>query len=194
MMDRQNQTAEPTSKAERHARLMSDVAQRRDKQAFAEIFEYFGPRLKAFMMRKGADAEQAEDLAQEAMIAVWNKADKYAVSKGGVTTWIFAIARNLRIDRLRRERSALYYDIDDYDEPSSDPISDEVVSTNQEAKIIASALSALPEEQQQIMVMAFMEDRTQAEIAALLDLPLGTVKSRMRLAYRKMSEALKELK
>ena len=192
--DRKLSSGQPNSDSAKHVRLLMAVAQNRDRQAFTELFEYYGPRLKSFMMRKGADAELAEDLAQEAMIAVWNKAGLYQAGKGSVSTWVYTIARNLRIDRLRRERSNIYYDIDDFDEPSSDPLSDELVSNNQEAKHVAEALNTLPEEQRHIMVMAFMEDKTQAEISGLLDLPLGTVKSRMRLAYRKMSEALKEIK
>ena len=180
--------------AELFARLLKDVADHRDRQAFAQLFEHFGPRLKGFMMRKGANAELAEDLVQDAMIAVWNKAGMFSPGKGSVTTWIYTIARNLRIDRLRREGSRYFTDIDDYEEASDDPASDDIVIGRQQDAAVTEALQVLPEDQRQVIVMAFMDDMTQAEIADKLDVPLGTVKSRMRLAYRKMASVLEGLK
>jgi len=180
--------------AELFARLLKDVADHRDRQAFAQLFEHFGPRLKGFMMRKGANAELAEDLVQDAMIAVWNKAGMFSPGKGSVTTWIYTIARNLRIDRLRREGSRYFTDIDDYEEASDDPASDDIVIGRQQDAAVTEALQVLPDDQRQVIVMAFMDDMTQAEIADKLDVPLGTVKSRMRLAYRKMASVLEGLK
>jgi RNA polymerase sigma-70 factor (ECF subfamily) len=180
--------------AELFARLLKDVADHRDRQAFAQLFEHFGPRLKGFMMRKGANAELAEDLVQDAMIAVWNKAGMFSPGKGSVTTWVYTIARNLRIDRLRREGSRYFTDIDDYEEASDDPASDDIVIGRQQDAAVTEALQVLPEDQRQVIVMAFMDDMTQAEIADKLDVPLGTVKSRMRLAYRKMASVLEGLK
>jgi len=180
--------------AELFARLLKDVAEHRDRQAFAQLFEHFGPRLKGFMMRKGANAELAEDLVQDAMIAVWNKACMFSPGKGSVTTWIYTIARNLRIDRLRREGSRYFTDIDDYEEASDDPASDDIVIGRQQDAAVTEALQVLPDDQRQVIVMAFMDDMTQAEIADKLDVPLGTVKSRMRLAYRKMASVLEGLK
>ena len=103
------------------AGLLARVAASKDREAFSEVFDHFAPRVKSFMMRKGAPSEQAEDLVQETMIAVWSKAALYYADRGSVSTWIFTIARNLRIDRLRRERSNLYTDMDDFDAPSDDP-------------------------------------------------------------------------
>lgn len=183
-----------TPQAELFARLLKDVAEHRDRQAFAQLFEHFGPRLKGFMMRKGANAELAEDLVQDAMIAVWNKAGMFSPGKGSVTTWIYTIARNLRIDRLRREGSRYFTDIDDYEEASDDPASDDIVIGRQQDAAVTEALQVLPDDQRQVIVMAFMDDMTQAEIADKLDVPLGTVKSRMRLAYRKMASVLEGLK
>ncbi len=180
--------------AELFARLLKDVADHRDRQAFAQLFEHFGPRLKGFMMRKGANAELAEDLVQDAMIAVWNKAGMFSPGKGSVTTWVYTIARNLRIDRLRREGSRYFTDIDEYEEASDDPASDDVVISRQQDAAVTEALDVLPDDQRQVIVMAFMDDMTQAEIADKLDVPLGTVKSRMRLAYRKMAPVLEGVK
>jgi RNA polymerase sigma-70 factor (ECF subfamily) len=85
--------------------LLQKVAQSRDVEAFRKLFELYGPRVKSYMMRQGADATTAEDLAQETLLTVWRKAQLYSDEKGSATTWIFTIARNLRIDRLRREVS-----------------------------------------------------------------------------------------
>jgi RNA polymerase sigma-70 factor, ECF subfamily len=170
--------------------LLTRIAVQRDREAFAALFDAYAPRVKSFMMRKGANPEQAEDLVQETMIAVWSKAGMYAADRGSVTTWIFTIARNLRIDRLRREKTSLYTDIDDYDAESSDPQQDDALSRLQEDGHVAKALAQIPEEQRQLLIMSYVEDLPQSEIAQRLQIPLGTVKSRMRLAYRRMKKLL----
>jgi RNA polymerase sigma-70 factor (ECF subfamily) len=163
--------------------LIRQVAEHRDRQAFAQLFDHFAPRLKSFMMRKNTSAELAEDLVQEAMIAMWTKAALYEPSKGSVTTWVFTIARNLRIDRARRDVHMPTTELDDYDEPSGEPGSEELLGRKQEDGLVAEALKRIPSEQRQVLVLSFMEDLAQSEIAERLALPLGTVKSRMRLAY-----------
>jgi RNA polymerase sigma-70 factor (ECF subfamily) len=164
-------------------RLISRVAESRDRQAFAELFDHFAPRLKSFMMRKSTSAELAEDLVQEAMIAVWTKAQSYEPSKGAVTTWVFTIARNLRIDRFRRDGNMPLTELGDYDEPSEAPEGEELLGRKQEDGLVARALASIPQEQREILVLSFVEDMPQSEIASRLSIPLGTVKSRMRLAY-----------
>ncbi len=163
--------------------LITRVAQNRDRQAFAQLFDHFAPRLKSFMMRKNTSAELAEDLVQEAMIAVWTKAAMYESSKGSVTTWVFTIARNLRIDRIRRDVHMPTTELGDYDEPSDAPEGEELLGRKQEDGLVARALQSIPEEQRQILVLSFVEEIPQSEIATRLSIPLGTVKSRMRLAY-----------
>ena len=163
--------------------LITRVAQNRDRQAFAQLFDHFAPRLKSFMMRKNTSAELAEDLVQEAMIAVWTKAAMYEPSKGSVTTWVFTIARNLRIDRIRRDVHMPTTELGDYDEPSDEPEGEELLGRKQEDGLVARALQSIPEEQRQILVLSFVEEIPQSEIATRLSIPLGTVKSRMRLAY-----------
>lgn len=163
--------------------LITRVAQNRDRQAFAQLFDHFAPRLKSFMMRKNTSAELAEDLVQEAMIAVWTKAAMYEPSKGSVTTWVFTIARNLRIDRIRRDVHMPTTELGDYDEPSDAPEGEELLGRKQEDGLVARALQSIPEEQRQILVLSFVEEIPQSEIATRLSIPLGTVKSRMRLAY-----------
>jgi RNA polymerase sigma-70 factor, ECF subfamily len=170
--------------------LVIAVAQSRDRSAFARLFAYFAPRLKAFMMKKGADPATAEDLVQETMIAIWNKAPLYVEGRGAVSTWVFTIARNQRIDRLRRENNHHYADIDDYDEPSDEPGSDELLMDRQAGDRLREALAELPEEQMEVIRLAYIDDLAQSEIASRLRLPLGTVKSRMRLAYGRLRQRL----
>jgi RNA polymerase sigma-70 factor, ECF subfamily len=170
--------------------LLKRIAENRDRASFARLFDHYAPRVKSFMMRKGASPEQAEDLVQETMIAVWSKAGMYVADRGSVTTWIFTIARNLRIDRLRREKTSLFTDIDDYDAESSDVPQDDAMSRLQEDSQVAKALAQIPEEQRALLILSYVEDLPQSEIATRLRIPLGTVKSRMRLAYRRMKKLL----
>lgn len=172
------------------AALLNRIAKHNDRESFSELFNHFGPRLKSFMMRKGADEETAEDLVQETMLAVWNKASLYSPEKGTVSTWIFTIGRNLRIDRLRRQSSYHFVDIEDYDKPGDDASSDEKINRQQEDALVRQALTVLPEEQLKVVQMSFLDDLSQNEIAKRLDVPLGTVKSRMRLAYTKLRQTL----
>ncbi len=171
-------------KLEAHFRgLMGRVAQSHDRQAYAQLFDHFAPRLKSFMMRKNASAELAEDLVQDAMIAVWTKAGLYEPSKGSVTTWVFTISRNLRIDRIRRDVHMPMTELGDYDEPSEAAEGEELLVRKQEDGLVARALANIPDEQRQVLLLSFVEDLPQSEIAQKLAIPLGTVKSRMRLAY-----------
>jgi RNA polymerase sigma-70 factor (ECF subfamily) len=176
--DRDKQTQETLFRV-----LIKRVAQNHDRQAFAQLFDHFAPRLKSFMMRKNASAELAEDLVQEAMIAVWKKAGLYEPTKGSVTTWVFTIARNLRIDRIRRDIHMPMTELGDYDEPSDAPEGEELLGRKQEDGLVSRALQNIPEEQRQVLLLSFVEDMPQSEIAEKLSIPLGTVKSRMRLAY-----------
>jgi RNA polymerase sigma-70 factor, ECF subfamily len=176
-----------------HARQLARVAEHRDRTAFAALFDHFAPRVKSFMMRKGASAEQAEDLVQETMIAVWSKAALYSGDRGSVSTWIFTIARNLRIDRLRREKSSMFTDLDDFDAPSDDISAEDSLWRFQEDGLVARALQQIPEEQRQLLILSYVDDVPQSEIARRLQIPLGTVKSRMRLAYRRLHKMLEVL-
>lgn len=176
------------------AHLLQRVAQARDSQAFAELFENFAPRIKAYMIRQGADPTTAEELAQETLMTVWRKAGLYSDTKGSATTWIFTIARNLRIDRLRREApwQALHEGRDE--EASDEQLPDEVVSEKQRRQRVHEVLSTLPEDQYQVVHLSYIEGLSHSEIAERLELPLGTVKSRMRLAYGKIRDAVEDLK
>ncbi len=176
-----------------HAGLLSRVANFRDRGAFADLFDHFAPRVKSFMMRKGASPEQAEDLVQETMISVWSKASLYVHDRGSVTTWIFTIARNLRIDRLRREKANLFSDMEDFDAPSDDVSAEVALGRFQEDGLVSKALQQIPEEQRQLLILSYVENIPQSEIAKRLQIPLGTVKSRMRLAYRRLQKLLENV-
>ena len=176
-----------------HVHLLTRVAATRDRAAFAQLFDHFAPRVKSFMMRKGSTAEQAEDLVQETMISVWSKAGLFVSDRGSVATWIFTIARNLRIDRLRREKSSMFTDLDDYDAPSDDANAEDLLGRFQEDGQVAKALLLIPEEQRQLLFLSFVEEIPQSEIAKRLQIPLGTVKSRMRLAYRRLHKLLETI-
>jgi RNA polymerase sigma-70 factor (ECF subfamily) len=172
------------------ADLLRRVAERADPAAFRELYETFGPRVKAYMMRKGADAGTAEDLAQETLLTVWRKAALYADDKGSMTTWVFAIARNLRIDRLRREVPWQELPETRLAEASADASPDEALAEKERQARVRAALAGLPDDQRQVVALAYLEGLTQSEIAVHLGLPLGTVKSRMRIAYQKVRAAL----
>ena len=173
-----------------YAVLLHRVASSRDRAAYGQLFDHFAPRVKSFMMRKGCNSEQAEDLVQEAMIAVWTKAALFSTDRGSVSTWIFTIARNLGIDRLRREKSQLYSDLEDFDVIDDVAGAEESLGRSQEDNHVAQALAQIPAEQRELLILSFVEDVPQSEIAQRLNIPLGTVKSRMRLGYQRMRKLL----
>lgn len=176
------------------ADLLQRVADDRDAEAFATLFATFAPRVKSYMMRRGADANTAEELAQETLLTVWRKAGLYSCDKGSATTWIFTIARNLRIDRLRREVPWQELPEGRDEEESNETPPDEAVSERERSARVQAALKQLPDDQQQVVTLSFIDGLSHSEIAEQLDLPLGTVKSRMRLAYQKIRESVEELK
>lgn len=173
--------------------LMSRIRER-DRVAFEELFLHFGPRVKALMMKSGAEHALAEDIVQDVFMAVWRKAHYFAPDRGSVSAWIFSIARNARIDRLRRQSSRPYDDIADLELQAEGPDAEDELAASQRADRVADALTELPEEQRLIIEMAYMQDMAQTEIAKRLSLPLGTVKSRMRLAYAKLKQKLEEVR
>lgn len=178
----------------RHRDLLARLASRQDRDAFRELFEYFAPRIKSWLLKSGSDAALAEDLMQDVMLTVWRKVHLYNPRFGAASTWIFTIARNARIDRLRRASSRPYIDIDDLEMASDAADGEEETFLQQRASLVAAALDELPQEQAQVMKLAFVEDLPQSQIATRLALPLGTVKSRMRLAYEKLRHKLEVLR
>lgn len=172
--------------SETHKALMARVAATRDRAAFRALFDHFGPRIKAIMMKSGADSALAEDIVQDVMMTVWRKIDLYHPERGSASAWIFTIARNARINFLRKGVSRPYDDIDDVEIISDDPDGEAQAIASERAAMVGAAMTTLPDEQREIVHMAYVEDLSQTEIAAKLALPVGTVKSRMRLAYAKL--------
>ncbi len=190
-------TEAPTPAAEqrpdlRHRELIAAIAERQDRDAFGELFEHFAPRLKAYVMRSGSDPASAEELAQEAMVSVWRKAATFDPAKAAVSTWIFTIVRNRRIDLARRENRPA---VDEHDLTGEARWQEDAfgeVQAAQEQTIIASAIDTLPPEQAEVIRKAFYEDKSHAVVAEELRLPLGTVKSRIRLALAHLKRSVSE--
>jgi RNA polymerase sigma-70 factor, ECF subfamily len=158
-----------------------------DREAFAALFGRYAGRVKSYLMRLGAPRAAAEDLAQDVMVSVWRRASSFDPAKAKASTWIFVIARNAWIDRLRRERVELAYRASTVvAEESEDEAPDEAAARAQSEEHIRTALDTLSEEQRQVVRLSFFEDRPHSEIAEKLSLPLGTVKSRLRLALIKL--------
>jgi len=172
--------------------LLEAVAERHDRSAFATLFRHFAPRLKAFGMRQGADAAAAEELVQETMLSVWRKAGTFDRQRATANTWVFTIVRNKRIDLFRRENRPEVTLDDVPDAVSDEEGADRSVEVVQVGGAVRNALATLSPEQLEVVHKAFYEDKSHSEIAAELNLPLGTVKSRIRLALTRLRAAVSE--
>ncbi len=172
--------------------LVEAIATRRDRDAFASLFKHFAPRLKGFGMRRGTDAAASEELAQETMLTVWRKAETFDPLRATVSTWIFTIVRNKRIDLFRREGHP-DADLSEADETAYEGrAADDALSVSETGAMLREALTVLPKEQITVLEKAFFEDKSHSVIAEELGLPLGTVKSRIRLALARLRNALPE--
>lgn len=174
------------------AGLVMAVAQNRDKTAFAALFDHFAPRLKTYVMRLGASPAMAEELVQETMLTLWRRAESFDPRQASATTWIFTIARNKRIDALRREsRPEL-----DPDDPAlavtPEAPADAILAASEYETILRRAITALPQEQAELLRICYYGDKSHRQIAEETGIPLGTVKSRLRLALSRLRQALKD--
>ena len=179
--------------AARWAALIAAVAAHQDRIAFAALFAHFAPLVKTFMRRSGATDTSADELAQETLLAVWRKAALFNPETAGVSAWIFTIARNLRIDALRRGRRShdnetyaidLEFHIDDSPGPEA-----RTAASEKETRVRA-AMAVLSADQSRVVELSFYEEQAHADIARILQIPLGTVKSRLRLAMNRLRDAL----
>ena len=167
------------------------IADRKDKSAFEALFRFYGPRIKAVLMKSGATAHEAEEVMQETIVLIWRKAEQYDPKKASPSTWIYTIARNRRIDLFRREnRPALDPEDPYFSQSSSQPDGEQVSTEKQRTRMIRDRLKTLPDNQQILVRKAFYEDMTHQAIATELYMPLGTVKSRLRIAMRDLREQL----
>ena len=174
---------------------MKAVSEDRNKQAFAELFDHFAPRLRAYSLaREPGSSLVADELAQDVMIKVWNKAHTYKPDMAAVSTWIFTLARNSRIDQLRKngryaseiDHTDLFNELED-----EDPGPFQSAQQNRLEEQVHAALKQLPVEQSQVLAKVYLEGKSHQETAEELSLPLGTVKSRVRLALQKLELLLK---
>ena len=180
--------ASESSNKQLWAELIKKVETLKDTSAFEELFNHFAPRVKAFLMKSGADPQMAEECSQEVMATVWRKAHLFDPSRASASTWIFTIARNKKIDAIRKqnrpEPEQLYPD-QDYE-----PDQEAVVELQQETERLTSALKELPEKQRVLVEKAYLGELSHSEIAQITGLPLGTIKSRIRLALEKLRHSM----
>lgn len=176
----------------RHCELLALIGEQQDREAFAEVFAYFAPRVKSFLMKGGLESGKAEELTQESMIKVWRKASSFDRTQASASTWIFTIARNQKIDAFRRDKRGELDPNDPIWQPASEPLADAVMAETQRDEKVRQALKNLPDEQAEMIRLAYFEDKAHAAIAAETDLPLGTVKSRLRLALGRLRRLLDE--
>ncbi len=164
--------------------LLARVRDRQDRDAFEALFRHFGPRIKGFLMKSGASATLAEECAQDVMATVWQKAHLFDASRASVATWIYTIARNRRIDALRKSRRPEPEDLPWG--PEAEPDQAEAMMLAEDTKRLGEALALLPEKQRQLIERAYYGDLSHTEIADETGLPLGTIKSRIRLALERL--------
>lgn len=178
------------SPQDRFAFLVAQVAARQDRSAFAELFDHFAPRIAAYVMKLGLQRGQAEDLAQEVMLVLWQKAALFDPAKSSLSTWLFRVARNRRIDLARRDKSGLLDPDDPFLHPQAPEPADESMDANERDRRIRIVMADLPEDQKRLILLAFFEGLSHSEIAEREKLPLGTVKSRIRLAFARLRKGI----
>lgn len=166
------------------ARLMIRVRDAQDRQAFAELFRHFAPRVKAFLMKSGANPTMAEDCTQDVMATIWRKAHMFDPQRASLATWVFTVARNRKIDLLRKERRPEPEELTWG--PAPEPEQSQVLEMQQDTDRLRAAIAALPEKQRLLVERAYFGDQTQTEISKETGLPLGTIKSRIRLALERL--------
>ena len=168
------------------------IASHGDREAFTRLFEAFAPRLRSFVMQRGSDSTVADEIVQEVMVSIWRRAGQYDPAKGRPAAWIYTIARNRRIDMLRRPEIPTYDPDDEAYVPSEDELADQSLYRKQYSKKLREAMDHLPREQSDLLRLSFFQELSHSEIASETGLPIGTVKSRIRLAMQKLRGRLEE--
>lgn len=174
------------------ADLLTRIADNRDVVAFEKVFRQIGPKVRGYMTALTRDRQFADELTQETMASVWRKAAQFDPARGTAETWVFTIARNQRIDAFRRTRRPDFDPADPAFVPEPEPSAEVSISGQQDADRLRRAMQDLPAEQLTLLRLSFFEDRSQSTIADDLGIPLGTVKSRMRLAFSKLRSVLEK--
>ena len=184
---------EAVAGAKKAADWIAAIARHQDRAAFASLFEFYAPRIKTMLTRLGAAADTAEDVAQETLLTVWRKASYFDPARASASAWIYTIARNLRIDRLRGDKRAKLYAPYEMVETEAPAGAEGALNASERDERLRAALRELSAEQVRVLQLSFFEGRAHGDIAALLDLPLGTVKSRVRLAMTRLRQLLGDL-
>ena len=182
-------TSENTNDAARWAKELKLVRDEKNIEAFERLFNHFAPKVKGFLMKSGTDSAMVEECVQEVMATVWNKANLFDPTRASAATWIFTIARNKKIDALRKQRRPEPEDLGWG--PEHEPDQEDVVALQQETERLGQAIANLPMKQRQLLERAYFSDMSHNEIAAATGLPLGTIKSRIRLALERLRHAMK---
>lgn len=178
--------------AEEHAALAARVAHARDRDAFTRLFDFYAVRIHAYLLRMKADAATADEITQDVMVTLWRKAHLFDPAKSSLTTWLYRITRNRRIDLLRRQRVD-YLDpfelaLDHADDSRAS--AEDLLAAGQRDEILRRAMAQLPQEQLALVRLAFFDGLSHSEVAEATGLPLGTVKSRLRLAFGRLRRAV----
>ena len=188
-VENQPVTSENTNDTVRWEKELELVRGEQSIEAFERLFNHFAPKVKGFLMKSGTDNALAEECVQEVMATVWNKAHLFDPSRASAATWIFTIARNKKIDALRKQRRPEPEDLGWG--PEHEPDQEDVVALQQETERLGQAIANLPVKQRQLLERAYFSDMSHSEIAAATGLPLGTIKSRIRLALDRLRHTLK---
>ena len=168
--------------------LMDKIQKDRDEMAFSKIFDYFAPKVNAYFIQNSIKFESSEELTQEVLSTVWAKSEMYNSEKSALSTWIFTIARNKKIDAIRKQNRPEPEQL--YPEQDYEPDQEAVVELQQETERLVTALGELPEKQRVLVEKAYLGELSHSEIAEITGLPLGTIKSRIRLALEKLRHAM----
>lgn len=171
---------------------MLAVRDKRDKTAFARLFAFYAPRLKGMLMRSGMGSAQAEDIVQDVMLSVWRKSEQFDPGRAQVSGWIYRIARNRQVDIARKAQRPMPEDVETETPPEADP--GQILSLSEEAGQLREALARLRPDQRDVIARAYLGDLTHTEIQAETGLPMGTIKSRIRLGLERLRHELKDLR
>lgn len=192
----QKHVMRPSAKISALTAQMLAVRDARDRTAFAELFDHFAPRLKGFIMRSGTGSGQAEEIVQDVMLTVWRKADQFDPHKAQVSAWVYQIAKNRQIDVLRKENRPLPEELksDAQDSARTDTEAGQILAIEEEAVQLKKALLKLKPDQREMIEKAYLGELTHQEIKAQTGLPLGTIKSRIRLGLERLRHDLKDVR
>lgn len=190
----QKNSVKPIDCADEMAQYMRDVASKRCQHSFAQVFHYFAPRLLSYSVKQVGNEALAMELVQDTMANVWQKSHLFDADKGSVSTWIFTIARNLRFDFLRKQRNRkedicaddLWPILCEQTADANEVSHDHQMTLDQ----VNLMFENLPDKQKRVIEAIYIEGKSQQEVADELSIPLGTVKSRTRLALQRLKEML----